>query len=227
MPKRSKDVTAYIAAAPDFARPLLEALRAAYHEGCPKLEESLKWSVPHFDHEGIVCSFAAFKKHVTVGFWKGQRLRDTKGLLTRVGTTDMALMKLHGPNDLPSAKTIAAYVKEAAALNVADAKVAAERSASGKASAKAKAGAKTKAAAKKRVKVQVPEVLAAALKQRKHAKAAATFEDFSPTNRREYCEWIAEAKRDATRDKRLATALEWMAEGKPRNWKYDKRWGGC
>ena len=221
MAKRSKEVDAYIAKSPEFAQPLMKSLRAAYHKGCPKLEETLKWSVPHFEHEGIVCSFAAYKQHVTVGFWKGTRLKDANGLLTRVGTSDMAMLKLHGADDLPSAATIASYVKQAAAFNVADAKAAAALS---RADSKTGPG---KRAAKKPVKVSVPAVLATALKLKKHARAAKTFEALSPTNRREYCEWIDEAKRETTRDKRLATTLEWLREGKPRNWRYDKRWGGC
>jgi hypothetical protein len=69
---------------------------------------------------------------------------------------------------------------------------------------------------KKPVKVH-PELKTALAKNR---KARETFEGFSPSHRREYVEWIAEAKGDDTRKRRIATAIEWLSEGKPRNWKY-------
>ena len=64
----------------------------------------------------------------------------------------------------------------------------------------------------------VPADLAAALK--KSRPAAATWTKFSYTHRKDYLDWIAEAKRDETRARRLATTLAWLAEGKPRHWKY-------
>jgi len=188
-------VDAYIAKSAEFARPILKHLRAAVHAASPEIEETLKWSMPHFMYKGMLCGMAAFKQHCAFGFWKGKLIADLSdeamgqfGCITKV-------------SDLPPKRALTAYVKKAMALNDAGVK-----SPTRIKSAKAKAPMK------------VPDDLAAALKKNK--KARATFEGFSPSHRREYVEWITEAKREETRAKRLATTLEWLAEGKSRNWKY-------
>jgi uncharacterized protein YdeI (YjbR/CyaY-like superfamily) len=201
MGKQDPRVDAYIAKSAPFARPVLTHLRNVVHAGCPEVEETFKWSFPHFVHHGILCSMASFKGHCAFGFWKGSLLgigTDAKGeeAMGQFGRiTSLA--------DLPSEKRLIGLVKKAAALN--------------------EQGVRKPAPAKPRVTraLKVPADLAAAL--RKSTKAQETFDAFSPSNKRDYVEWIAEARGAATRARRLATAIEWMAEGKVRNWKYVRK----
>jgi uncharacterized protein YdeI (YjbR/CyaY-like superfamily) len=199
-------VDAYIEKAQPFAQPILTHLRKLMHKGCPDVEEAVKWGHPFFLYRGtIVGHMAAFKQHCSFGFWGeeiGAVLRDAKvvqdggmGSLGRITTV----------KDLPSEKEMVGWIRQASAL--------------------VDAGEHTSimAARKKVVKAPKPAPKAspeftAALKKNK--KASAVFEGFSPSCKREYVEWIAEAKRDETRDKRIAQAVEWIAEGKQRNWKY-------
>ena len=196
---KSPRVDAYLAKAPKFARPILEKIRGLYHRACPQIEETMKWGVPNFEHKGIVGNVAAFTKHVSVRFWKGSLLRDPHRLFQNAGNTAMHSFKVADVADLPADRIVLEYIREAVALNDQGVKV---------------------PATKKKVKKEliVPDYFLAALK--KNRKAHATFESFSPSHKREYVEWITEAKQETTRAKRLATALEWLAEGKPRNWKY-------
>ena len=205
MKNTSPAVDAYIAKAPDFAKPILEKLRRAVHRAEPNIEEAIKWSTPHFVHDGLVGGMASFKNHVTFSFWRGKELSDPNGLFADVGDSCMAALKVSDARELPTQAVLVAYVKEAVALNLAA----------------AKAPKKKRAAAAPKKAIRVPADLAAALDG--HPEARSTFDGFSPTNRREYVEWVTEAKRDATRQKRITTAVEWMSEGKPRNWKYMKR----
>ena len=199
MGTRNPQVDAYIAKSQPFARPILEHLREVVHGACPDVVEEMKWSMPHFMYKGMLAGMAAFKAHCTFGFWKGKLIlgkdemnREAMGHFGNIRSLD----------DLPSKRTLAAYVKKAAKLN--------------------EEGVKVPRAPKARVPgaVTVPADLAAAL--RRNRKARASFEAFSPSHRREYIEWITEAKREETREKRLATTIEWLEEGKPRHWKYLK-----
>jgi bacteriocin resistance YdeI/OmpD-like protein/uncharacterized protein DUF1801 len=191
-------VDAYIAKSADFAKPILERLRAAVHSACPDVTEEMKWSTPHFTYKGMFCGMAAFRKHCIFGFWKhklvlGPDARDGAwGQFGRITSLD----------DLPSAAVMARYLKKAKRLN--DDGVAVAR--------------KRKAAPKP---VRVPADLAAGLKKNKKAQVA--FADFSPSHKREYVEWITEAKRAGTRAQRLTQSIAWIAEGKSRNWKYERR----
>ncbi len=199
------EVDAYIEKSADFAKPILEKLRKVFHKADPNIQEVIKWSVPHFEHDGLVGGIAAFKKHVSLGFWKSKEMDDPHDLFDGDPKASMCAVKFSDVKDVPSEKVLVAYVKQAVKLNV-------DKSKTPKSTAK-----KT---AKKKVakKITVPADLKAALTKNK--KAQATFDGFSYTNRKEYVEWITEAKRDATREKRLKQAIEWMAEGKSRNWKY-------
>ena len=199
MPNRIPAVDAYIAKAAPFAQPILEKIRDAFHAANPQIQEVIKWGVPHFDYKGPVGMMAAFKAHVSFGFWKSKLLKDPHKIITgdAMGGTKITSLK-----DMPSKKVIVEYVKEAIQLNEEGVKI--ERSPSKRAAAP----------------IEVPEDLAAALKKDK--KARSTFDSFPPSHKREYIEWITDAKQEATRKKRLATTLEWLAEGKPRNWKYMK-----
>jgi uncharacterized protein YdeI (YjbR/CyaY-like superfamily) len=204
MSNRLPEVDAYIAQAAPFARPILERLRALFHKACPLVQETIKWSFPHFEYHGVLGSMAAFKQHVSFGFWKGKLISDSQGLFRGIGKTTMNALRLETLADLPSDKVLLAYIKEAARLNEEGVRL---------------PPAKKKATKKK--PLAVPDYFLAAL--RKNQKALATFESFSPSHKREYVEWITEAKQEATREKRLATAIEWLSEGKPRNWKYMRK----
>jgi len=197
MGKRDLRVDAYISKAADFAKPILNQLREAVHASCPDVEEDMKWSFPHFMYQGMLCSMASFKEHAAFGFWKGSLIFDDEA---RSSEEMGQLGRLVKPSDLPPKKVLAGYIKKAMALNDQGVKVARV----------------PKRAAPKAVRV--PEDLAAALKKNK--KAHATFTGFSPSHKREYIEWITEAKTSGTRARRLETAVEWMGAGKSRNWKY-------
>jgi len=192
-------VDAYIAKSASFARPILEHLRALVHEACPTVDESLKWSMPFFSYKAApMCMMAAFKQHCSFGFWLS---KEVTGGSDEDGMGQFG--KLASLKDLPPDRQLSAHLKKAMALNEAGVKK-----------------ARPKAAAKPAP--TLPDDLAAVLAQKKHAAARKAWESFPPGAQREYVEWIAEAKTDATRQKRLATTLEWLAEGKRRNWKYEK-----
>ena len=197
MGKRDKRVDAYIAGSADFAKPILTHIREVVHEACPEVEETIKWGMPHFDYKGIMCAMAGFKHHCTFGFWKGSLVlgadrKDVDGM-GQFG-------RLEKVSDLPPKKGLIGYIRKAKQLN--DEGVRAPHL--------AKRG--------KRPEMEMPDYFRAALRKNKAARAA--FDAFSPSHRRDYLEWITEAKTEATRDKRMETALEWIEEGKPRNWKY-------
>lgn len=199
MGKRDKRIDAYILKSADFAIPILTHLRELVHIACPGVEETMKWSFPVFEYNGIMCNMAAFKKHCTFGFWKAALMKDKTLIKNAKSETSMGhLGRITSLKDLPSDKIIIAYIKEAARLNDAGAKV-----------------VKKKVEPKELI---VPPYFIKALKTNK--AALKTFGGFSYSNKKEYVEWITEAKTEATRDKRMETALEWMAEGKIRNWKY-------
>jgi uncharacterized protein YdeI (YjbR/CyaY-like superfamily) len=200
MGTRDPRVDAYIDNAEDFAKPILTHLRDTVHAACPDVEEAMKWSFPHFMYKGMLCSMAAFKQHAAFGFWKGSLVLGDAGK----GNEAMGhLGRITCIADLPPKKELTAYIRKAVALNDDGVKV--------------PRAPKTSA----RKPVRVPPDLAAALKKSK--PALRTFENFSPSHRREYVEWITGAKTDATRTRRLKTAVEWMAEGKSQNWKYERR----
>ncbi|MGN6740948.1 YdeI/OmpD-associated family protein [Dyella sp.] len=185
----------YIAAAAPFARPVLEQLRAVVHAACPEATETLKWRMPFFEYLGRpLCMMAAFKQHCGFGFWQPDAKAGEADGMGQYG-------KLTAVGDLPPKRALMAAVKAAM-----------QRIETGAPSARSRAAAKPAPA--------LPEDLAAALALRKHATAKRHFEAFSPSAQREYTDWITGAKTDATRSKRLATTLEWLAEGKHRNWKY-------
>jgi uncharacterized protein YdeI (YjbR/CyaY-like superfamily) len=202
MGKKNPAVDAYIAKANDFAKPILTHIRDVVHAAVPDVEEELKWGHPSFIHKGMMCGMAAFKEHCTFGFWKGEQIVTQDGVKIGLGGKG-AFNRLTTVSDLPSKKVLAGYVKEAARLN--------DEGTPGPMSGRPAKPAKA---------VTVPPYLMAALKKNK--KAIATWEDFSPSARNEYVAWLTEAKTEETRAKRLAQAVEWIAEGKQRNWKYMK-----
>jgi uncharacterized protein YdeI (YjbR/CyaY-like superfamily) len=198
MPAKDPRVDAYIAKSATFAKPILKHVRLTVHENCPEVEETIKWGMPSFMYKGILCGMAAFKEHCSFGFWKASLILDKNGKPADAGMGSFG--KLRSVKDLPSKKILAAYVRKAMELN--DKGV--------------KPPARTKP--KQHVPLVVPADVKAALKKNK--KAAATFANFSYSHQKEYLQWFTEAKQAETRKRRLAQAIEWMAEGKPRNWKY-------
>jgi uncharacterized protein YdeI (YjbR/CyaY-like superfamily) len=196
-------VDAYIEKAAPFARPILERVRKAFHAGCPDIEETIKWGCPAFELNGMVGGMAAFKKHASFGFWKAAEMKDPEGLFGGEAKASFMGVKVTDVRELPTQMVLVAYVGEAVALNREKAKK-----------------PRGKAAAKPRAKetLDVPQELLDALAVDPAARA--TWDGFSYTHRKEYAEWVATAKRQQTRDRRLEQAVAWMAEGKPRNWKY-------
>lgn len=192
-------VDAYIAKSAAFARPILTRVRRLMHKACPKIEETIKWGVPHFEYQGVVASMAAFKQHASFGFWKQRLMQDPAGLFPAAGDSSMGGRKFRSAEELPSDAVLLRYIKAAVALNEQGIKL-------------------PNAGRKKKPPPRLPADLAAALK--KNPKAKATYDAFPPSHKREYVEWITEAKQEATRLKRLQAAIEWMAQGRSRHWKY-------
>ena len=204
MPKTDPRVDAYIAKAADFAKPLLTHFRAIVHEACPDAEETIKWGTPSWQYAGSsLCSMAAFKQHCSFGFWRANLLT-LNGKPLGFGA-DGQLSHLTSKQDLPTRRVLVALVKHAAKLNASGVK------------ASVMSGSRSRGPVKP---AAVPADFTRALAANKRARD--NFESFSPSHRREYIEWISGAKQEVTRAKRLATALEWLAEGKQRNWKYMK-----
>jgi uncharacterized protein YdeI (YjbR/CyaY-like superfamily) len=198
MGKQDNRVDAYIEKSAEFARPILTHLRILVHEACPDVEETMKWSFPHFMYKGMLCSMASFKEHCAFGFWKSSLLFEKEGREAEDGAGQFG--RITKVSELPPKKVLSGLINEAMKLN--------------------DAGVKTPARPKPETprKLVVPDDLARALDANK--KARSVFDDFSPSHKREYVEWITDAKTEATRARRLETAIQWMAEGKPRNWKY-------
>ena len=195
---RDPRIDAYIERAAPFARPILAHARALVHQACPQVEETIKWGMPTFVHAGgILCGMAAFKQHASFGFWKHALVvgegepRDGMGSYGKMLSLD----------DFPAKKIVLAHIRKAMKLNEDGVKAPARRKSAPKPPPEA------------------PADLVAALNKNKAAQAA--YDAFPPGCKREYVEWIVEAKREETRAKRLAQAVEWMAEGKRRNWKYE------
>ena len=187
----------YIQSAAAFAQPMLVHIRDTVHQACPQVEETIKWGMPTFMHAGgILCGMAAFKKHVSFGYWKHALVVGDGSAQEGMGSYG----KMASLKDLPPKKTLLARIRKAAKLNEDGVKAPAQRKSA-------------------KPFPQEPDDLVAAL--RKNKAAQATYEAFPPSCKREYVEWSTEAKREETRAKRLAQAVEWMAEGKRRNWKYE------
>jgi uncharacterized protein YdeI (YjbR/CyaY-like superfamily) len=193
-------VDAYITKSADFAKPVLEYLRKIVHEAAPMITETIKWGFPFFDYKGPVCQMAAFKQHLAFGFWKVALLNDPAKVIKRGDASAGSLGRITSLADLPSKEILVDLIHQAIALNEKGEKVA------------------KKPVPAERAKLETPQYFIDFLS--KDSKAIAEFNRFSPSQKREYAEWIIEAKSDATRQKRMETALEWIAEGKTRNWKY-------
>jgi uncharacterized protein YdeI (YjbR/CyaY-like superfamily) len=204
MEKKDLRIDAYIAKSAEFAQPILNHLRQIIHNACPEIVETIKWGFPHFDYKGTVCSMAAFKQHCAFGFWKASLMSDTHKLFDKEGNDAMGqLGQVKSLNDLPSDEILSHYIREAVQLNKEGKKIV-SRVVNGE-----------------KKELEVPDYFSEALTSNEGARK--TFESFSYSNRKDYVTWITEAKNEHTRNKRLETAIEWMAEGKIRNWKYVKK----
>ena len=196
---RSKEVDNYIESVAEFAKPVLRHFRDMVHSVCPDVQEVIKWRFPCFDYKGLMCGMAAHKEHCSITLWKGTIMEDPDGILEVVGKTGMGTFgKIKTMDDLPKDDILAKYVRQAVDIQDQGLKI------------------PSKTASQKTVRI--PVVLQEALN--KNAEAKKVFESFSYSNKKEYTEWIDSAKTENTRTRRLVQAIEWIAEGKPRNWKY-------
>lgn len=201
MGKKDPRVDAYIAKSAAFAQPILKHLRTLVHKADSRIEETIKWRMPSFTRDGIVCHMAAFKQHCSFGFWKGALILGKDG--KRVDDALGQFGRITSRKDLPSDRQLISYIKKAVALNTAGMKV------SGK------------PRARKAVPLRAPAYFMAAI--RKDAQALKTFQALSTSHRNEYVEWVTGAKQEQTRLKRLATAVSWLKDGKNMNWRYETR----
>ena len=194
MANKDARVDAYIARSADFAKPILIHLRKLIHTACPSLEETVKWRMPFFEHNGILCMMAAFKSHCAIRFWHPEMRK-----LFKRGDSMSHVGRITKMSDLPSDAKMLEYLCQATKLN--------------------DTAKKTPTARRPAKKVRIPSYITSALKRDKNALAA--FNAFSPSHQNEYVQWITDAKRDETRSKRISTMLQWLKAGKSRHWKYE------
>jgi uncharacterized protein YdeI (YjbR/CyaY-like superfamily) len=196
-PKAKQNIDRYVASAPEFARPICHRLRELIHKADPGIVEDWKWG-PNFNRQGMVCGFGAFKEHVTLAFFKGALLEDPKKLLVDCSGSNAhnRSLKFRSVRDIDE-KTLIAYVREAAKLN--------EEGAQGE---------------RRRAEIPLPADLKAALAKDKEAKKA--FLELTPGYRREYLEWVVQAKRPETRAARIETTVKQSREGKTLHYKYQR-----
>ena len=191
----------YIQNAAPFAQPILNHIREVVHMASPLITETIKWQMPFFEYKGPICQMAAFKQHCAFGFWKVSLLDDPQGLLRRGDATAGSFGRINTIEDLPSDEAIIHFVLQAIEKNESGIKPPV-----------------VKKAPAEKIELIVPDYFEAILNDHPNAKRA--FYEFSYSHRKEYLQWITEAKTDATRQKRMETAIEWLTEGKSRNWKY-------
>lgn len=196
--KRDPRVDACIKKAQPFAQPILRYLREIVHEGCPDVEETIKWGMPSFAYRGQLAGMAGFKAHITFGFWKGKLVT---GEMPRAKEAMWSFGRITSIEDLPPKRQLLGLVRKAAKLNVAGAKV-------------------PRRPKHARPALRAPADLNAGLKAKPKAKAF--WATLPPSAKRDYIEWITEAKQATTRAKRLAETLKWLGEGRRRNWKYER-----
>lgn len=196
-PEATKNIDAYLHKVSDEQRPILELIRKTINQIDDRIQEDWKWGAPCFNMDGLICWFVGFKTHVGLNFFKGALIKDTHKVFVETDDADKGNRMIHFKTlDEVKANVIQDYVKQAIVLNEQNIKV---------------------DFAKKQI-VEIPDYFAEALSKNKAAQKV--FENFTNAQRRDYIEWLVDAKRETTRDKRMAQAIEWIAEGKVRNWKY-------
>jgi len=201
-PNTDPRIDAYIEKSAPFAKPILQHIRTLVHQTIPNVTEAIKWGMPFFEYKGIICNMAAFKNHCSLGFFKAGQMKSAAELQTNNEEGMGHLGKITSLQYLPPDEVLIGYIKEAAALNEAGVKKATPK----------------KTTEKK--EVAIPDEVTKALET--NAIAKNIFNNFPYSHKKEYVEWITEAKTEATRNKRIATMLEWLEEGKSRNWKYER-----
>lgn len=203
MEKYNPLVDQYIDKSPDFSKPILNQIREIVHECYPDMEEAIKWKFPTFMYKGkILCSMVSFKGYCSVGFWLHDDMKTLKDLETDVEKTNMfSLGKITKIEDLPSKPQLKKMILEAMELT--------------------DMGVTLKKAAPSKTEIEVPDYFQNVLNQNK--KTLEIFQKSSLSFRKEYVNWIVDAKTEATRNKRIEQAIEWISEGKGRNWKYEKK----
>lgn len=199
MTTRDPRIDAYISRQAAFAQPILTELRARVHAACPEVEEAIKWGAPAFTYRGkLIAGMAAFKQHAAFNLWLGKQVVETNAALApAMGQYG----RLGSTADLPAADDTLRHVRAAMAL--------------------VDAGGAARVVGAPKLPPSLPPDLDAAMAG--NAAARRTWDAFPPSKRREYAEWITEAKREETRARRVAQSVEWLAEGKSRHWKY----AGC
>ncbi len=202
MGKKDSRIDLYITKAKPFAQPILNHLRDLVHKACPDIKETVKWGMPSFDYKGPFCNMAAFKEHAAFGFWKASLMKDAEKLKDNQQSAMGHAGKIKSLKDLPSDKILISWIKEAAKLNDDGIKLPPRKKSESK-------------------DLIIPDYFTKALSKNKSALLA--FEKFPPSHKKEYMQWITEAKTEDTRNRRMETALEWIAEGKGRNWKYERK----
>ncbi len=205
MEKFDQRVDLYIEGAAEFAKPLLKHLRELVHKASPDITETIKWGFPFWGYKGDVCYMASFQHHCSFGFWKRALLPDPHHLLKKSADKEVMgqLGRLTTLADLPKDSILIDYIQNAILLNERGITIAKKR------------------ANRSKSELIIPAYFTQALDKNPQAKT--TFDQFSHYHQKEYVEWITEAKTEVTRQKRMNTALEWLSEGKPRNWKYIKK----
>ncbi len=199
-PDMNPAIDAYIQDAAPFARPILTELRQQVHQTLPGVREQIKWGMPFFCLQHNLCFMAAFKTHCGFGFWRA----DALGLQVPAAGSTKGMGqfgKILSCDDLPPSASLQALLLQAAALDASP----------------------VVAAPRRRpvpVSLAMPEVLAQALQQ--HDQAGSFFRQMTITQQNDYIQWLLDAKTDVTRQKRLDTIIQWLAEHKTRNWKYMK-----
>ncbi len=203
MKQSNLKVDEYISKSADFAKPILEYLRQVIHDTCPNVEEVMKWGIPHFDYKGdMMCILASYKKHCSFSLYKAALMTDPKLIESVKAGQKMGYMdKIKTQSELPARKVLVAYIKEAMALNEKGIK-------------------KERPKSEKPKVIETPDYFTAMLKTRPKAKEI--FETKSASFRKDYIIWISDAKTEATRQKRIEQALEWISQGKGRFWQYEK-----
>jgi len=203
MEKFDKRIDTYIERSAEFAKPILIHIRELVHRTAPEISETIKWAFPHFEYKGTICHMASFKQHCTFGFRKASLLPDPHNLLNGETSSAMGQFgRITALSDLPSDEILESYLRNAILLNETGIKLPVIK--------------KSPSASV----VSVPEYFMEALS--KNPLAQSTFEGFSNSHKKEYIEWVSEAKTEKTREKRLATTMLWLSEGKLMHWRYKK-----
>ncbi len=202
MSKKDNRIDLYIANAKPFAQPILNHLRQLVHKGCPEVEETIKWGMPNFDYKGPFCNMAAFKEHAVFGFWKALLMKDAEKLKENQKNAMGHAGKIKSLKDLPNDKILINWIKEAAKLNDDGIKLPPRKKSENK-------------------DLVLPDYFK--LELGKNKKALHAFDKFPLSHKKEYLHWIIEAKSEETRKRRMDKAIEWIAEAKGINWKYERK----